>query len=436
MKKTRLIVPLVLLVCACTHKENTVASSLPDMSAVRANLAFTCTHESEHLPPLDPKADALFQYGRYLQKKDGPKDFSEIARYYRIAAAYGHYKANHNAQLLVSQGLADSPDAPKETIALAAQLVEQGIPGGYYDIGHYLEAGYGLKQDAEMALRYFRKAADLGNPEAQAYVGKLLAPLEKAPAIARQMRQCATDQGYGDAANALGIDLSGDKIYAGAVKAFQKGVEAGSTQSALALEEGFKGPPASDRLSYLALSNDAERSRRYKLIGKFIDSNDGRNPKVPDIDKIVPLPPAKLPPWDGAFQWQKEQEAAVPAQKPSDELIDQLAKAKHLDPATGLPLGGVPAKSSQEEQPASMAARLPLGTVANTGEPCPEDGVWCAKLKEGQIGDAQRRFLKGDTLPSLVVQESRTLSFLDRLIGTRQRTSQVAWQLVAYIDQV
>ncbi|MFM0366231.1 SEL1-like repeat protein [Paraburkholderia sediminicola] len=435
MKKTSLIVPLVLLFCACTHKENSVASSLPDMSAVRANLAFTCTHESDHLPPLDPTADALFQYGRYLQKKDGPKDFNDIARYYRIAAAYGHYKANHNAQLLISQGLANSPDAPKETIALAAQLVERGIPGGYYDIGHYLEAGYGLKQDAEMALRYFRKAADLGSPEAQAYVGELLAPLEKAPAIARQMRQCATDQGFGEAASALGIDLSGDKNYPDAVKAFQKGVEAGSTQSASFLGKGFKGPPPSDGLYYLALTSDPERSQRYRAVLEFLRANDGRNPKVPDIDKIVPLPPAKLPPWDGTFRWQKEQDAAVSPQKPSEELIDQLAKAKHLDSATGLPLAGMSGKLSQEEQPTDVTVRLPLGTVANTGERCPEDGVWCAKAKEGQIGDAQRRFLKGDTLPSLVVQEPRTLSFLDRLKGKRQRTSQVAWQLVAYIDQ-
>ena len=102
MKITSLIIPLALLVCACTHKENPL-DSLPDMSAVRANLAFTCVHEADHLPPLDPQADSLFLYARYLQKKDGPKDFNDITRYYRIAAAHGHYKANQNAQLLISQ---------------------------------------------------------------------------------------------------------------------------------------------------------------------------------------------------------------------------------------------------------------------------------------------------------------------------------------------
>src|ERR1700733_11606810 len=112
MNRNILIILLALLVCACTQKENPLAS-LPDMSAVRANLAFTCTREEDHLPSVDPQADTLFQYARYLQKKDGPKDFNDIARYYRIAAAHGHYKANHNAQLLVSQGLANSPDAAR-----------------------------------------------------------------------------------------------------------------------------------------------------------------------------------------------------------------------------------------------------------------------------------------------------------------------------------
>lgn len=436
MKKTQLLILLTLLICACTHKENAVVASLPDMSAVRANLAFTCTHEADHFPPIDPQADILFQYGRYLQKKDGQKDFNEVARYYRIAAAHGHYKANQNAQLLVSQGLADSPDASKEAVALAAQLIKQGIPGGYYDIGHYLEAGYGLKQDPEMALRYFRKAADLGSPEAQAYVGELLSPHDKAPEIAREMRQCSADQGYGEAANKLGINLKNNSLNPEAVAAFQKGVKAGDTQSALTLEEGFKGPPSSDRLYYLGLPNDPERSRRYNLIGKFIDSNDGRNPKVPDIDKIVPLPPAKLPPWDGTFDWQKEQDAAVPPQKPADELIDRLAKEKNLDPTTGLPLSSAVIKASQESQPASGATRSPLGTIAQTGQPCPEDGVWCAKLKAGQLGDTNRRFLKGDALPSVIVHEPRRLAMLDAMMGTRQHAARVAWELVAYFDQV
>ena len=385
MSRHILAIALALLFCACTKKE-TPTAQLPDMSAVRTDLAFTCVHEEDHLPALDPQANRLFLYARYLEKKDAPKDFNDIARYYRIAAAYGHYKANQNQQSLIAQGLADSPDAPTESVDLAMLLIQEGVPGGYYDIGHYLETGYGLKPDIDAALGYFRKAADLGSPQAQAYVAEQLAPHDRAPEIARQMRQCAADQGYGDAANSLGINLKNNGFYPEAVSVYQKGVEAGDTLSALALEDGFKAPPSSDRLSYLALPNDPERSRRYRAIQLFIRANDGLNPKVPDIEKIVPLPPAKLPPWDGTFQWQKEQDAMAPPQQPSDELINQLAKAKNLDPVTGLPLAGLSSKTSAAEQPAIVATRLPIGTIAATGDPCPEDGIWCTKRSKGQTG--------------------------------------------------
>ncbi|MDC6212483.1 sel1 repeat family protein [Ralstonia solanacearum] len=435
MKKSILIMLLAGLFSACTHKEKSPLDSLPDMSAVRANLAFTCVHEADHLSQLDPEADQLFQYGRYLQKKEGPKHFNEVARYYRIAAAHGHYKANSNLQGLVSQGIAESPDAPKETIDLAAQLVNQGIPGGYYDIGHYLELGYGLKQDAEMALRYMRKAADLGSPDAQFYVGQKLAPIDNAPAIARQMHQCAADQGHSEAAFTLGMDLKTDKIYPEAVRAFQKAAAAGSPQGALSLEAGFSGASEGDSLSYIGVSEDVERARRYRLIRQFIRGNDGRNPKVPDIDKIVPLPPAKLPPWDGTFQWEKDQAAAVPPQKPSDELIERLSQAKHLDPATGLPLAKPAQVAQAEMEAAPPPVRLPLGTVARTGESCPQDGVWCVSLTKGMVADAERSFLKGMPLPSLTIYQPRRFAWMDNWMGVRQQTVPVAWKLVGYLNE-
>ena len=46
-------------------------------------------------------------------------------------------------------------------------------------------------------------------------------------------------------------------------------------QSAYSLEQAFKGAPQSDKINCLGLANDPERSRRYKLIGDFIDRNDG-----------------------------------------------------------------------------------------------------------------------------------------------------------------
>jgi hypothetical protein len=395
---------------------------LPDVAGVRANVAFTCTHESEHLPVLDPDAESLFSYGRYLQKRDGPKNFNEVARYYRIAASHGHYKANHNVQQLVSQGVARSPDAAHEAVEWATQLVNQGVPTGYYDIGYYLNSGYGLKQNKEMALKYIRKAADLGNADAQYYVAGLLVPYDRAPDIARQMRRCATDQGHKKAALELGIDLKNDQLFRDSTEAYQKGVA-----------KSFLGPPATDEGFFLDLPKDPERSRRYREIGDFLDRNELANPTVPDIDKIVPLPPAELPAWDGTFEWEKKQ-AEIPP-KPSDELMERMAKARHLDPATGLPLSGVTSQTSQAAEPATLA-RVSLGTKVRAGAQCPETGVWCTQIRRELRGETTQRFRKGETLPMLEVYEPRLFAWLDSVLGKRRYTTDVVWTLTAYGEQV
>jgi uncharacterized protein len=364
MRRGLFVLSLAVLLCACTKKEP-AAREPSELDALRANLAFTCVHETSHLPKLDPDADKLFLYARYLQKQEDAQDFNDIMRYYRIAAAHGHYKANHNAQLLIVQGLVHSPEGENEAVDLAMQLMHDGIPGGYYDVGHYLEIGYGVQQDEAAAMRYIRKAADLGNPEAQAYIAEQLNPVDMAPDIARKMWHCAAEQGDGSAANLLGVALQVNGDFAGALSAFQLGVRAGEVQAAYSLERGFDGPQPADGINYLALPKDAERSRRYGLIRAFLSRNEGRNPTVPDVDSIVPLPPTPLPAWDGSFQWEKQRASAKPPAKPSDELVERMAKDKHLDPATGLALPDAPAQTTgTEPQPDATTAdvgRLPLG---------------------------------------------------------------------------
>jgi uncharacterized protein len=424
-RSTAIAICVALTLGACSNKDNPMPSQA-EWSVARAKLAFTCVHEADHLPPLVSQAVVLFQYALFLETKPGPKDYDAAARYYRIAAAYGHYKANHNLQLLVSEGLAKSPHAATETIDLVEQLIAAGIPGGYYDMGHYLELGYGVKKDERSARVYFRKAADLGSPDAQYYVGDLLSPKDRAPDISRQMMECAANQGHGKAASYLGVDLSTNKLYLQAVQAFQKGARVGNIMAASFLADGFKGPPATDGLNYLALSKDPERAKRYGQIWKFLNGHESLHPKVPDIDQIVPLPPAKLPPWDGTFQWQKEQDAATPPQKPSEALVAKLAREKNLDPATGFPLA--PVKGAKAE-------RVPLGTTARPGVVCPQDGYWCVQPFDDYRPEATRRFSKGETMPQLVMDDPRRIPGIDALLGMRKHQTDREWTLKAYIEQ-
>ena len=304
------------------------------------NLEFSCTHEADRLPRLSADADLLYRYGLFVERKTGSKDFNLAARYYRIAAAHGHYKANGRLQDMVSQGMADSPDAPSETVALAKQLIDQGVPGGYYDMGHYLSQGYGVEQDDEKSRRYIRKAADLGNPDAQYYVAELLGRIVGPKDDMVRLRRCAMEQGHAEGASALAGYLQALQDYPEAVKAYQEAVRSGHSLSAYYLGKSFAPENVNNELYRLGLVGDKERSRRYSLISKFLEIHEYQNPKVPDVDQIVPLPPAKLPEWDGTFQWLKEREAAGDPEKPSEELVERLAREKQLDPKTGLPLSG------------------------------------------------------------------------------------------------
>ena len=335
MPRLVLILTFALVLSACDYFGERFVPDLPD---IQAKLAFTCVHEAERLPPLPPEADILFKYARWLQRenlvKEDPVVEREVGRLYRIAAAQGHHKAAFNLINGLSGGKFDGDT--EEMLDLNDILLKAGVPVAYYNLGHFLENGMGVKEDADLALKYFRKAADLGNPHAQYYVAEKLAPLDMAPDIARQMRRCAAEQGHGEAALELGINLQGKGRYEEAVQAFQLGVKAGDATAASFLKKGFMAPPPSDDLHYLALSKDEERSNRYKAIGKVLGDYSYLNPEVPELDEIVPLPPAPLPPWDGKLQWRTEFQANVPPPKPSDELIARLARDKGLDPTTGM----------------------------------------------------------------------------------------------------
>ena len=144
--------------------------------------------------------------------------------------------------------------------------------------------------------------------------------------------------GHGVASRHLGITLKLEKKYQEAVKVLHQGAKNGDSQSARRLAHGFKnGLNENNKLDYLALKPDAERHMRYKTIARYLSDNDYLQPKVPDLDKIVPLPPAKLPPWDSKIEFQRWYEGASPP-KPSDELVQRLAAQAGLDWQTGLPL--------------------------------------------------------------------------------------------------
>ncbi|WP_239403575.1 DUF6396 domain-containing protein, partial [Aggregatibacter aphrophilus] len=78
-----------------------------------------------------------------------------------------------------------------------------------------------------------------------------------------------------------------------------------------------------------------ERSRRYDIIWNYLAKYDYLQPKVPDLDEIVPLPPAKLPKWDGKIAFQRWYEGKAPP-KPDEAPVRRLAWQAGLNGETGL----------------------------------------------------------------------------------------------------
>ncbi|MDU9413028.1 DUF6396 domain-containing protein [Pseudomonas sp. zfem005] len=369
------------------------------LTQIRANLAFTCTHEAYPAPTAD--SDLLFKYARWLQKnnqlEENPSVDGQVERLYRIAAEHGHAKANINLQNGSMQGTFRLRSA--EHVRLTEALIEAKVATGYTIIALSLQQGaLGLVEDKEMALRYYRKAADMGSATAQAYVADKLAPIDIAPDIARQMRRCAAEQGHGRAARALGVHLSMAGNYQEAISAFQLGIAAGDETSASYLSRGFLGADSTDDMNYLGQEKDLERAERYKAIWSILADYSYASPKVPEINEILPLPPAKLPPWDGKLQWLEERKANIPPPKPSEALISQLARDKHLDPATGRPTPESP-----------HFVYLDSSLICVSGEPCPRAGYWAAMSVDffwiTVKGKVRRHFKEGEILPTLTLEQ-------------------------------
>jgi TPR repeat protein len=397
---------------------------MKSLAAIKDNLAFTCKHEVIAAASAD--SDVLFKYARWLQKNNQLKQETEVdrevARLYRIAAENGHVKANINLQNDSLRGKLRLQD--HEHLRFSQALIDADVATGYYFVSLFLKNGIAdLKQDTEMSLRYLRKAADEGSAQAQYEIGDALAPSSRAPDVARQMRRCAAEQGHGDAALELAVNLQGRREYGAALAAFQMGIAAGDETSAGWLDDSFRGPEPTDELDYLDLPKDLERAERYKTIWRILARYSYAHPKVPEINDILPLPPAKLPPWDGKLQWLEAREANIPPEKPSPELIQRLTHDLKLDPHTGKPMPGAKGLSQAHLTAAPCVA----------GSECPVSGYWqVVEYSTLRTSDGQpviRHFEQGETfpVPQMQYEEERIWPLPS---AVRVGPVRVSWRLV------
>ena len=336
--------------CYAKEQEQQRKTQMAQLEQLAA-LEFTC--QKEELPPLSEETQQLYNYALYHDLHNmwtgekGDAVWNGLARYYRIAAANGDYKANVRLQYLLKSGRISSDMPQTEVHNLNEELAKQLPATAYYNLYGYLDVGYGVRTEKDGKYAYLRKAADLGSREAQYTVAEMLADIEDSEEtqeafkyrleLVKQLRTCASEQGLGDASSNLGSSFKLSKKYAEAVKSYHQGVKNGDSISASVLKRAFSQKTSKDSFDFLDLALDEERSRRYDIIWNYLAKYDYLQPKVPDLDEIVPLPPAKLPKWDGKIAFQRWYEGEAPP-KPSEALMQKLANQAGLRVDNGLDL--------------------------------------------------------------------------------------------------
>ena len=336
--------------CYAKEQEQQRKTQMAQLEQLAA-LEFTC--KKEELPPLSEETQQLYNYALYHDLHNmwtgnkGDEVWNSLARYYRIAAANGDYKANVRLQYLLNTGRISTDMPQTEVHNLNEELAKQLPATAYYNLYGYLDVGYGVRTEEGGKYAYLRKAADLGSREAQYTVAEMLADIEDSEEtqeafkfrlnLVEQLWACASEQGLGEASGNLGSFLRLDKRYDEALKVSHQGVKNGDSISALVLSHAFESEVQADNLNFLDVSPDDERVKRYHMISSYLSRYDYLQPKVPDLDEIVPLPPAKLPKWDGKIAFQRWYEGEAPP-KPSEALMQKLANQAGLRVDNGLDL--------------------------------------------------------------------------------------------------
>jgi uncharacterized protein len=193
---------------------------------------------------------------------------------------------------------------PEKAVAIERLAVKAGQPWGFFDLGVAYEHGYGdVPYDKTLAWAYYLRAAELGSPEAQMALASAYGDARRL-VDQKKMHLCAYRQGHGPAAYALATNAKIEGLHREALELHQEGVKFGCGECASALwllfDDGYwttANEAVEAFLILLGIHKDAERSSRYHAISAALAINPDL--KLSRLDAVVPLPPGKLPKWEG-----------------------------------------------------------------------------------------------------------------------------------------
>ncbi|WP_100427751.1 tetratricopeptide repeat protein [Janthinobacterium sp. 67] len=312
---------LIVLCCllACKMPDDKVLPRNQSLPLFNPHVAdFICETEASKVPPIDAQAEDWFLEARAMEDPEifvEDRDYKKIVDLTRQAAQRSHWNAMLNLASLYVEGR-DPLYGEEEAVQLVEKAMRLGIPAAYDRMGTYYANGTGVNGDITRAYAFWQKAAQMGNPQAMAFLADKLnvGPASEGAGywsnipVATKMLECAFGQGYGPAAFDLHYLYVSPRAANGkingsrnaetknrALKVLHEGVKFGCEDCANALAIEFGSP--FDLADMLAPYVDKARGERYRMLSNALGFNPNR--RFPNLDKILPLPPADLPPWDG-----------------------------------------------------------------------------------------------------------------------------------------
>jgi len=290
---------------------------------------FVCRNQAASAPALTPQAQELHEHAMALTRGDlwpNERDWPQAMKLWDQAAAQGHWKAalmwlqtaRTGAGVNSAKGqFKVLPEMPEEVVSKMEILMRQGVADAFFWMGEFHGTGYGVNFSIDRKWAFYELAADLGSPLAQTEIALALPYAERSQeeaGVAKwanqllefKLLECAHSQGHGKASHELGLLLNilararrlippsttSEEQFARALQVLHDGVKFGGEDAANYLFVSFDdGKPLVSHLK------DPIRARRYKTLAEALWHNPDL--RFSNLDRVLPLPPAKLPQWDG-----------------------------------------------------------------------------------------------------------------------------------------
>jgi TPR repeat protein len=289
--------------------------------------AFICEHAARRAPVWSAEAQERFEEGMSLTSPalwPNERNWPRAMKLWDEAARLGHWKAA--IMWIQTAQTGQGEDSEKGRFAVAAQdpeevvqrvevLMRQNVAEGFYLMGVFHDTGYGVKFSVDRAWAFWELAADMGSARAQTRIAKSLGFVDRAqekPGVAEWanetvqflMLECAYSQGHGEGGFRLGMLLD---LLAEGGRAINDDSKAQFARARQILHDAVKfgSEDAAGYLSSSYRSNDPlvrpymdiARADRYHVLAHALWDNPDL--RFPNLDKVLPLPPALLPQWDG-----------------------------------------------------------------------------------------------------------------------------------------